>query len=166
MPDRRRRAWADTIINVSLANNGSHLVNLLTGLAAADTKTVSRILVDITGFLAATDQSEAAAIVHLGIAVASEEAFDSGIDSLPATDVTTDYPQAGWIYVASKVVLQGLPIISGGGGPTRMLATFKEDLRGQRKVDRGVLYLAIRQRALTSTLTTPIYGRVRALCLT
>ena len=54
MPDRRRRAWADTIINVSLANNGSHLVNLLTGLAAADTKTVSRILVDITGFLAAT----------------------------------------------------------------------------------------------------------------
>ena len=160
---RRRRAWSDTILNTTLAIGGAFTGDLLAGLEAQETKTVARILLDIWAFPDATDQSEAAAFFHFGIGVGSAEAFVAGV--LPDPDIVADYPTLGWVYVASKPVLQGLPIVSGGGGVTRLTVHINEDLRGQRKVDRGVLYMTAVSRAITGVVTIRVVGRVRALCL-
>ena len=162
---RRRRAWSDVIVSQALAVNGALHLDLLQNLADSDTKTVARVLLDVVGTPTAADQSEATNFIHMGIGVCSLEAFNA--TSLPDPDITADYPTAGWLYVATKVVQQGLPVISSGGGVTRTWARFEVDLRAQRKVDRGVLYLtAINRTAEGASMTVYLFGRVRVLCLT
>ena len=158
---RRRRAWSDTIVLSSLAGGGSVTFDLLEFLTPTETKTVSRILVDLTAILAtATDETEFSANIFVGIGVVSLEAFTAGV--LPDAIFPTDYPTQGWVYVNNKPMVQSLHPT----GVFMLPAHFEADLRGQRKVDRGVLFLTVNNILLTSSATVRIVGRVRALCLT
>ena len=166
---RRRRAWADTRFSFTSISTGGELspTDLLAGLADTETKTVSRILVDLEVGLGALSEVEGTQVIDLGIGVCSAEAFAVGITAIPDPQSVGDYPQAGWVYVATKWVQQALPT---GGTPTAMWrrsAVFQADLRGQRKVDRGVLFLRVANtNAEVTAQNVRLCGRIRALCLT
>jgi len=158
---RRRRAWSDTIVLVSLASGGTQNFDLLAGLAATETKTVSRILIDLTVITSvSTDESEASANIFVGIGVVSAEAFTAGV--LPDMPSPTDYPQQGWLYIANKPWQQAVHTT----GVALVTPHFEADIRGQRKVDRGVLFLTVDNIVLDGSVTLRVTGRVRALCLT
>ena len=161
---RRRRAWSDTLIqSAAMDLSEQSKDDLLVGLAATETKTVSRILIDMMFFYAEDETAESVIMVHMGIGVVSKEAFDLG--TFPDANAVADYPQQGWLYVASKPITQTLP---GAGGIHRVDAHFQADIRGQRKVDRGVLFMTTNAVLLVGTDPGNIVraGRVRALCLT
>jgi len=155
---RRRRAWADTRLANFLAAGGvQNKFDLLVDLAPTETKTVTRILVDLLFAYQGVDTHRVASI-DLGIGVVSREAFDLG--TFPDANTASDYPQNGWLYVATKRV-QFVP--SAWMDP----AVFTADLGAQRKVDRGVLFMTFTQQLVIGTVEDiRVYGRVRALCLT
>ena len=161
---RRRRAWSDARYAGSTLASGATLKNdLLTNLAAADTKTVSRLLIDLTFVPPVTNSAvDRTNTIDIGVGVVSREAFD--LETLPDMDNLADYPQTGWLYVATKMVYKFAPDVS--SGTTILPAHFMVDIRANRKVDRGVLFLSILNVGVNGTDNVDIWGRVRALCLT
>ena len=163
MTMRRRRAWADTrFAGTTIAASGTDKKDLLTGLAAMDVKIVTRLIGDVRVYGGATTETEYEMAIGLGIGVVSKEAYD--LETLPDTDNVADYPQQGWIYVATQVCYQAID--SAGSGLHRVDARFIFDIRAQRKVDRGVLFMLIDNTGIGTSSTLSITGRVRALCLT
>ena len=137
---RRRRAWSDTLIQgTTLPHAATLKFDLLAGLSPTETKTVSRILINLTMTPpvtnAAADRSNN---VFVGIGVVSKEAYD--LETLPDTNATADYPQNGWVYIANKVVWKAAP---SAAQLHIHVAEFVADVRGQRKVDRGVLFMSL-----------------------
>ena len=164
MTMRRRRAWADLRIpGTTLAASSTLKYDLLAGLTAMDTKTVTRIILDLTVCPPVTNalNVDRTSVVDVGIGVVSQEAYD--LETLPDMDNTADYPQQGWIYVATGLVYK----IADSGGPMWMhFARFEADLRAQRKVDRGVLFMSLLNIGINGADNIDFYGRVRVLCLT
>ncbi len=162
---RRRRAWADTRFTAqAIANAATVKSDLLVGLSSTETKTVTRILGDLHFSADALAEVEYQQVVDVGIGVVSKEAFD--LETLPDMDAVADYPQNGWVYIATQLCYQSLPT---GGTPTAMWrgdARFVFDIRAQRKVDRGVLFLSLLNVGVGSSTGMEVTGRVRALCLT
>jgi len=159
---RRRRAWSDTRFAQSAVIGNQEKSNLLLQVADSDVKTVSRILVDMVFHFTGTDENESENVVDLAIGVVSLEAFNLG--TFPDADAVADYPQQGWLFVATLPLMQSYPSL---GGVWRIDAHFKADIRGQRKVDRGVLYMTTNVLTLSGTPNNPRkVGRIRALCLT
>ncbi len=162
---RRRRAWADTRFpGTTIANNAERKDNLLLDLAATETKTVSRVLIDLWCSYSEANENESHNVVDVSVGVVSAEAFALG--TFPDADATPEYPQQGWLYVATQPVMQALPTGAAVTAMWRMDAHFKADVRGQRKVDRGVLFMVISNVQVTNGTTITVTGRVRALCLT
>ena len=155
---RRRRAWSDTRFAGLVATPGTQFPgDLLLTLTPADTKTVTRIILEMMFFSVNVDTQREFS-VDLGVGVVSREAFDLG--TLPDPNTVGDYPQQGWLYVATKPVVF---VPSAWQHP----AIFQADLKAQRKVDRGVLYMSFTQNVIVGTSANlRVYGRVRALCLT
>ncbi len=161
---RRRRAWGDTRFADLPLGAGTRKDDLLVGLAVTETKTVTRVIGDFSLNGAAVDENEYSVTIDVGIGVTSREAFD--LETLPDPDAVADYPMNGWLYVATQICYQALPT---GATPTAMWrkdARFTFDIRAQRKVDRGVLFMVIQNLAAPTAGTMRINGRVRALCLT
>jgi len=161
---RRRRAWADTrIVSNVIDLNEQSQTDLLAGLSPTETKTVSRVLIDMMFMYLGDELDESNLAVDMGIGVVSKEAFDLG--TLPDANAVGDYPQQGWLYVATQAMSVSLPAL---GGVHRTNAHFKVDIRGQRKVDRGVLFMTTNASLVDGTDPGFIVqiGRVRALCLT
>ncbi len=158
---RRRRAWADTrFAGSNLAASGTNKTDLLADLSPTETKTVTRLVGHLHLFATVTSEIEYEIAVDVGVGVVSKEAFD--LETLPDAFVTSDYPQQGWVYVANRACYQSLS----GGGVWRADAIFDFDIRSQRKVDRGVLFMVISNTTVLTGATIDIHGRVRALCLT
>jgi len=161
---RRRRAWSDTrIASAAMDLNEQSKDDLLAGLSPTETKTVSRILLDMHFMYDGDEGTESTVVVDLGIGVVSKEAFDLG--TFPDANTIADYPQQGWLYVATLPLAISQPA---AGGIHRLDAHFKADIRGQRKVDRGVLFMTQNATLLEGTDPGNIVrvGRIRALCLT
>jgi len=135
-------------------------------LPPAETKTVTRLIVDLEVGMQATSESEGEMVIDVGVGVCSDEAFVLGSTAIPDPNIEGDYPMNGWLYIATGWVTQSLPT---GGTPTAMWRTnavFKADIRTQRKVDRGRLFLKLQNTDITLGQTVRVVGRVRALCLT
>ena len=160
---RRRRAWSDTrFSDIQLVNSNTNKKDLLAGLTPADTKTVTRVLVDLSVSYASSFAQDGSNSIDIGIGVVSQEAFD--LETLPDPNAVADYPQQGWLYVATK---RCVSFFTTSTGVTVIPALFQVDLRAQRKVDRGVLFMVILNTADEGgSATVFIHGRVRALCLT
>ncbi len=159
---RRRRAWADTrFAGTVLAVSATSKSDLLAGLVATETKTVSRILIDLLVYhRSSTVFADVENGIDIGIGVVSSEAFT--LETLPDMDAVADYPQAGWVYVSTLMCYRA----EASTGLVAYPAHFKADIRGQRKVDRGVLFMSILNTGIQGSETVGITGRVRALCLT
>ena len=164
----RPRAWADKVLESSLAEDGILQVDLLENAPTSDTLTVARIILDIEVALTSTNENECTQTLDLVIGVASVEAFAVASSAgLPQPDVATAYPPRGWLYASRRILQQALPT---GGTPTAMYRTnavFREDIHGMRKIDKGILFMLIKNDNADGTgQTVQIYGRTRALCLT
>jgi len=125
--------------------------------------TVTRIIGEIRLFYTVNiTVTDSLSIVDCGIGVSSVEAFNAGGAALPEPTVETEYPPRGWLYVASqpvyeKVATEGIALRD---------AVFKFDLRGMRKVDKGILFLTLKQENITIGGSMQVVGRVRTLCKT
>lgn len=164
MTMRRRRAWSDQrVLGTLLAASGTIKLDLLANLGATETKTATRVIMDLHAYPPVTNalNVDRSNLVDVAIGVVSAEAFTA--ETLPDPDAAGDYPQAGWLYVASKPVLK----YADSGGPLVIVgAQFTVDLRAQRKVDRGVLFLTVLNIGVNGSDAVEVWGRVRTLCLT
>ena len=161
---RRRRAWADQRFASQVIASGSQVVfDLLANAPTIDTMTVARIIGYLQVEQDPSGDNEGSQSIDVGIGVSSVEAFTIGPTALPDPFSETEYPPRGWLYVASKQA--SLRLVSGGGTPTP--AIFEFDLGAMRKIDKGVLFLYVRNTAsLGTAFTVHLSGRVRSMCLT
>ena len=166
MTMRRPRSWADLTIDTNLAAGGAAVVNLLTNATVnLDTVTVTRII----GRVLCVPSVVANATVsiqscRIGIGVASAEAFAIGVTAIPQPHTDGEAPPRGWLYKE-----QGTLINQQDSGTVEAweFPEFKFDLRGQRKVDRGVLFMNMSQfDMIAGTTAVKFAGLVRVLCLT
>ena len=165
MTTRRRVAWCDFLMNDSLGNGIVVLDNLLVNAPVSDTLTVTRIIGDFKCYLSAASEVETFQTVDVGIGVINQEAFDLGTGvGIPNPTVEDSTPPRGWLYAARDLTQQALPT---GGTPVTMwreTAHFKFDLRGQRKVDKGVLYMWREANIVSgSSSNLTAIGRIRVL---
>ena len=148
-----------------MADAAIRLDDLLVNAPVSDTITVTRIIGDFKIMVPATNEVEVGTHVDCGIGVINKEAFDLGTGvGVPNPTVEDSTPPRGWLYANRKFVLQSLPT---GGTPTAMwreTAHFDFDLRGQRKVDKGILYMWLEQNKVSGVATTlQASGRIRIL---
>jgi len=157
----RNRAWADTVYSgLVIVDEGSLATDLLVNAPTVDTLTAVRIIIDVVVVLSPAIVSDALNVVSVGLGVTSREAFTAV--ALPDPAASTEYPPRGWLYVANKPVRSTATTV----GLDVKEAHFQVDLRAMRKVDKGVLFLALGNAAVLNTLSVDITGRVRVLCLT
>ncbi len=166
MVSRRRVAWCDFLMQFTTVDGAVRLDDLLTNAPISDTITVTRILGDFTVSVGVLSQVEIGTAVDIGIGVINQEAFDLGTGvGIPNPTVEDSTPPRGWLYVSRQMVSQSVP--EDTGTPFAMVrrdAHFKFDLRGQRKVDKGVLFMWAEHNFFaggTTTLFTT--GRIRVL---
>ena len=163
MTQRRPRDWADTIMNITLADGGLFTpLDLLFDLPPAATKTVARLIGSLTILNDdVSEQVNGVTRVDMGIGVASLEAFTAGV--VPDPSASQDYPTRGWLWVETAVVIQNNVTASRGFWQYPWV---KFDVGASRKVDKGVLYFTMNNNAAAGTsLTVRIVGRIRAVCL-
>ena len=161
---RRRRAWADTIVNEAISSGGQIIENLLANAPTVDTLTVSRMVgyLEVTPII--TSEVEYMQIIDVGIGVVSVDAFAAGAGSLPNPTVETDYPSLGWLYAARRMTWQ---FKAGNNEQQRHVAVFDFDIGAMRKIDKGRLFMMVSNSQGQGTATAAtIIGRIRALCLT
>ena len=166
MASSRRRSWADQrFAGTALTAGSIKLTDLLENAPTSDTLTVVRIIGDLTvQYLVSTTVGDSLSIVDVGIGVVAASAF--GVAGAVPTPVSeTEIPPRGWLYVSSQPVSQTL---DGAGGVSIVneRARFQFDIRAMRKIDKGILYIAIEQNNITIGGAMQMTGRVRSLCLT
>ena len=163
----RPRAWADQRFNAETLNvTGNILADLLENAPTMDTLTAVRIIGDImVEYDPMSTHSDQLNVIDVGVGVTSVEAFAVGIMGVPQPHNETEYPPRGWLYVATQSVMNS--ITTGAEAAVMRAARFQFDLRAMRRVDKGILFLAIQSSAGKGTgITTLVTGRVRTLCLT
>ena len=161
---RRRRAWCDILINLAMTNNASIVpVDLLVDFPDVDVKTVTRIIGDLTVFPDDRNGAiDSVQQVDVGIGVGSQEAFSAGV--VPDPNVQAEYPTIGWLYITTQVLVWNN---SSGTNEVAHIPTWHFDIGSNRKVDKGVLWLAAHNTGADgSGLNVRMIGRVRSLCLT
>ena len=167
MPSNRPRAWADININDTiLASDGlmSPPLDLLANAPSSDTITAVRLI----GFIQVLPQDaslnvQAQQRVTVGIGVTSLEAFTAAV--LPDPGVDNEFPPRGWLYKATRVL--AFQNSSTFGVEDYVYPSFNFDVRAARRIDKGVLFLAIQNRDIFGTpMIVRVTGLIRALCLT
>ena len=157
---KRQTTWFDTNIGLDIAQGTGGLVRLTP--IADDLEGFTAIwIVGRTTLLPSVPQSTLAETsVAIGFAVCSEEAFVSGLVGTPNPEQSQDFPERGWMYRARYVVID-----NGFGVPTNIIV-MDNNIRAQRKIDKGVLYLTIHNQTIRgSNFNVRLHGTLRLLCL-
>jgi len=165
MPSERPRAWADTRLAGNALVAGADLIlNLLIDAPTVDTLTSIRVVGEINAhYIISNTITDSDSIVDLGIGVASGQAFAVGQTALADPAGSTGYPPRGWVYCQSLYCGQA---VTSSTGMFNENAIFKFDVRGQRKIDKGVLFLRMVNTNINVGGAMEVVGRVRVLCLT
>jgi len=135
------------------------LTNVIHG---SDTLTVTRIIGRLLAIPSVVANATVSAQrVSIGIGVSSPEAFAAG--ALPLPEVMTDFPPRGWLYREHGILVNQQ---DSGTVEAWHFPEFVFDIRGQRKIDKGTLFMSWTQEDLIAgTTTTKLVGLVRVLCL-
>ena len=155
--------WIDTVFDVDVASGTSRTDSLMTGVSSTQTRfdrmTLLRTIVGLDVARAVHDSGEGSEKVSLGIGVTSQEAFAAGIVADPET--ASDFPVKGWVWRASYRVYG-----FAADQPAVFNVRIDKDLRGNRKLENGEMYMATTVAALEgSNSSTTIVGIVRQLWL-
>ena len=154
--------WIDTVVGVQATAGAGGVVLDLDNMATQSESrgtTLIRCLAHL--FVASSVEGGVTgqAIAHLGIGVASREAFALGISGVPDPATESERPPRGWIWRDAAMVRE----IS--GSVTGAFVDLKVDVRSMRKVDDGRLFLRIEPIVLSGTgFVVQIAGLVRCLC--
>lgn len=162
---QRNRTWADTIfLGTTIGSDDQISSNLLTNAPTVDTITAIRIIGDLEIGVAITSEIEFQASISVGIGVSSVEAFAVASEAgLPRPFDATDFPPRGWLYRSVKDSWQ---FKAAADNQQKSNAMFHFDVRASRRVDKGVLFLIIRNSADSGAVAVSVTGIVRVLCLT
>ncbi len=163
----RRRAWADFIVNLDIADAVIESVNLLTQTPDIDTITVARLIGRLRlVHTSLTAQIDSRMVLDIGIGVASSEAFivGSGL-GLPQPGGAGSAPPRGWLY---RTQIECLKVHSTGTQYEILLpGDISFDVGAMRKVDKGILFMAVESKDVAGTVANvQLTGLIRALCLT
>ena len=160
---QRHRAWADTLFDVALvAEAAQQTSDLLANAPTIDTITAVRLIIQLEAAPSLGTTGDGMMAFNVGVGVTSLEAFTANA----TLDVNTDneYPPRGWLYLGQKLVVYDSPDVNFA---TIKLAMIDVDIRSQRKVDKGKLYLSMSANNIVgSSFSLIVAGRVRVLCLT
>jgi len=163
----RRRSWADVRFQGTSLIAASLLVTdlLANSTTVNDDQTVVRIIGDLTAqYLVTTTVGDSLSIVDVGIGVVAASAFSTA-GAVPHPALVTEFPPRGWLYLSSMPVSQTLDA-AGGVAIDNKVARFQFDIRAMRKIDKGILYLALSQSNITVGGAMQVTGRIRTLVLT
>ncbi len=161
----RGRAWADTrFTGLSVVAATPLAFDLLQNAPTVDTLTTIRVIGDLTvQYTPNSTIVDSLSVIDIGIGVSSVEAFAvSNTAGLPNPSVATNFPPRGWLYVATRAVSQQAESV----GVVNQVEKFEFDVRGMRKVDKGVMFIIIEQNDVLVGGSMRISGRIRVLCLT
>jgi len=131
-PSRRRMTWIDNLFSVDLTTGGQTVQGLLAAVSANDMvgRTLTRTILCLD-YNPPIDIPSGRQNVFMGIGIASQDAFLGSVTPDPETEA--DQPMGGWIYRCRHTVSAR----SAGG------LRIDADIRSQRKIQTGELYMVI-----------------------
>ena len=157
----RRTTWLDNHISQGIASGGQGKVRLAgTGTAGSEVtrgQTVTRIIINPLSLFSNTVAGAwGVQAVHMGIGVSSLEAFNTS-GALPDPETPGEAPASGWLWKTEFMVSQnGISM-----DPVQRMIV---DIRSQRKMDQGVLFLVVSNvSAFGTTFTVNVHGYARTL---
>jgi len=157
MADRRRTMWEDTLFNEALGT-GLQLRKAIDGTnSVADSQgmTLTRLIVDLTFLSRTVSGGWGVANVDIGMGLTSREAFTAGVLADPQAE--TEEPSRGWIY-------RNRILVSQNGTGTDVIQRITVDLRTQRRLDEGRIFIVVDHLVILGTaFTLHIGGITRAL---
>jgi len=156
---RRGTVWVDQSWNLSTADGGEELFTLLPGIVDPDPLgwTLIRTILCYSVMAQVPTAARGYQMYDVGIGIASNEAFAVGVTGIPNVGTAADHPERGWVYRCRHIVQDDTAI------PMPIVNVFK-DIKSQRKLDRGVLYMTAESTAGFGTaLTLRFMGLTRSL---
>ena len=146
---RRSTIWVDTIDTITMASgiSGSKL-SLLNNLDADARRgaTLTRMIMCYSFFPTIIANESGDQMLDIGVGVASKEAFDAGALSEPESE--QEHPMTGWVYRCRHVA--GNRADLGYNGRIDV----QRDIRAQRKLDTGDLFMVTSNTALSGTASS------------
>ena len=153
---RRRMTWTDELFSTDLATGSQTVFSLLGGVLAVDMvgRTLTRLILAMDLY-APDGSSGGVANVFMGIGIASQDAFLGSV--VPDPETEGDQPMGGWVWRSRYTVHSE---VSNNGLGVRVA----EDIRSQRKMQTGELYMVVSNTAdQGTTFTLAIRGLARCL---
>jgi len=163
---KRPSAWADTRFNVTMVSTTPKIFDLAGSLLDTDRLTCVRVIGQLAfGPSSLSNQVDIQMSLDVGIGVVSQRAFDAGVTAVPIPGIQDEQPESGWLYRTQVVYWK--EHASGSTGEIMIPAVWHFDIRAARKIDRGVLYLALEANPAVGTAENGhVQGLIRALILT
>ena len=146
-------------MSVAISSAGQSLLALDGTLSQADAQglTLTRLIGTLSMGSSTVAGAWGTGRLAVGVGIASREAFTAGIVPDPRSE--TEEPPRGWVYKTIEGIAQN-------GISTPVLTHVRFDIRSQRKLDSGRLYLALDYDSeLGTTFVARVFGLVRALYL-
>jgi len=155
--------WADHLPNMTIATGTLVRTNVLDDMSTQPDRfnrmTLTRTVIGIDVARLTHDSGEGSDQVFLGLGVIGLDAFNISGAAIPDPFIMSDYPIRGWIWRAAYRVY---------GFAADQPAVFNRridlDIRAQRKLENGVMFLAVKNTAFegTSSVIT-VSGIIRTL---
>ena len=153
----RPTIWIDSRIGIAPTSGGSANSSLFGALSPTELtrSTITRMLIRLEFVSETVAGAWGVQLADVGIGITSQEAFAAS--TLPDPSVAGDKPSRGWLYRNQIMVSQN-------GISTDMKTTVVADIRSQRKVDDGELFIIVDSTALLGTsFTMQMRGMIRTL---
>jgi len=155
----RKTQWVDTLLDFTIANAGQDIRSLLSTLIGNDTQgmTLVRTIMELN--LGPINWTGAFGTQALDVAIgmADQESFLAG--TLPDPSVASESPVLGWVFRTRMGLLN--PGSVSAGFERRWI---QMDLRAQRRIDDGELYMIMDNfPGLGTAFSVQVTGIVRTL---
>ena len=154
---KRATTWLDTFLDTSLADAGQFTTGLMFSFDQDEAvgMTLTRLLLCLQLSALVGNTIDSQQIIDIGIGTASAEAFAAVV--LPDPNQATEFPEKGWIYRCRHLV-------NGDAANQLLPVRIELDLKSQRKIDTGVVWLSMQSITNGGTVVaTIITGSVRLL---
>ena len=160
---RRRRRWADTLLNDTCVSGSNDRLDLTEEFSPNEKAGLTLVRMILCYTIRPSNPTTVSGnqLVDLGIGVAETEAFAA--DILPDTNAEADYPRGGWLYRCRHNV-QDEPTAQG-------VITWPEhtrDIRAQRRIggpDATLFYYLYNTVGEGTSFTVITVGIIRCLFL-
>jgi len=159
--NRRRLAWADDFVNVSIVSGGTGLLSVLNATLPTADQTNSTLVRSIICLnvapVSASGVDENAQLIHVGIGVASTPAVGQGGAAVADPSAAGEEPLFGWVWRCRYWIRE----TEGQQVPSLLIT---EDIRASRKIESGQPYIRAENDPGSGTpFTVRVVGLIRTL---